>query len=48
MSLRDNLVSGKHRVLVCGGDALNFGMVQHVEYNARGISTRDTKTVCNR
>jgi hypothetical protein len=33
----DNLVSGAHRVLVCGGDVLNYGMVQrnsimHGEY----------------
>jgi hypothetical protein len=41
----DSLVSGARRVLVRGGDVLNSGMVQHIEYNARGISARDTKTV---
>jgi hypothetical protein len=45
MLSRDNLVSGAHRFLVRDGDVLNSIMVQRVEYNARGISARDTKTV---
>jgi hypothetical protein len=44
----DNLVSGVHRVLLCGGDVLKSGMVQCIEYNAHNISTHDTKTVRNR
>jgi hypothetical protein len=43
MLSRENLVSGARRVLLCGGDVLNFGMVQRIEYNACGISVRDTK-----
>jgi hypothetical protein len=31
MLLRDSLVSGARRVLVRGGDVLNFGMAQRVE-----------------
>jgi hypothetical protein len=48
MLSRDNLVSGAHKVLVRGEDILNYGMVQRIEYNACGISARDTKTVRNR
>jgi hypothetical protein len=41
---RGNLVNGVRRVLVRGGGILNSSMVQRVEYNARGILVRDTKT----
>jgi hypothetical protein len=31
MLSRDNLVNGMHRVLVCGGAIIKFGMVQRIE-----------------
>jgi hypothetical protein len=43
MLSRDSLVSGAHRVLVRGGDILNSGMVQHVEYNVHRISAHAYK-----
>jgi hypothetical protein len=47
MLSHDSFVSGVHKFLVRSGDVLKSGMVQCVEYNACGISTRDTKIVCN-
>jgi 1,6-anhydro-N-acetylmuramate kinase len=47
MLRHNNLVNGAHRVLVRGGGILNFGMMQRVEWIARGISSRDTKIACN-
>jgi hypothetical protein len=44
--LRNNLVSGVHRVLVHSGDILKSCMVQCVKYNVHKISMCDTKIVC--
>jgi hypothetical protein len=48
MFSRDSLVTGACRVLVCGGDVLNSGMVHRIEYNVCGISACNTKTERNR
>jgi hypothetical protein len=48
MLSHNSLVSDARKVLVRSGDVLNSGMVQCVEYNARRISTQDTKTVHKR